>query len=171
MTSRADEYSNLFASFVVQQEDAKESLERRSNDLLRGIAAVITILVAVAAIAGGDAGDLLKGWEVWLVPTSLTAFLAAGVLALIVLVPRKYESAQYEQFYHLFTRSGFIEHWQDPDPRRADITRLRIAEANLVLAKRARDANQSKAKTLVGSMWCAFAGVASLAYALALAIT
>lgn len=161
----------MFASFVEDQEAVKVSLEGRANDVLKGIGAVITVLVAVAALAGTDVDGALNGWERWLVAGALVGLLLASVLALVVLVPRRYESLKYKFFDDVLTRDGFVEHWRNPDPRRADITRFRFAEANLLLAKKARDVNQTKAKLLVWSLGCAFSGIAALAFALAFGIT
>jgi len=112
----------------------------------------------------------MTGWELVAVFIAFGGFLISGLLALLVLVPRKYEAARYEQFDPVVSRAGYEHHWRNPDPSIAYITRHRIAAADLHIAKNARDVNQKKAKLLVAATVFAFGGVAPLGATLLVAL-
>lgn len=157
MTELTGEAGAVFGAYVSEQlleeRARKTSLEARGLALITTSGAFTTLVLGIAALAGGD--NLPDVSRVLLI-LSLAAFLIAAVMGVVVNKPADYDEPSADSLRDTLARFG------DRDRATGEKT---VADSRLDVLKAARQRNETKAERLLWGAWAQIAALGSVAVA------
>ena len=153
----APEVTHLIRDQLDREEATKTSLETRAGNVISSAGALVTLLFALTALVARPPDFQLPTLARVFIGGALIAFLAAAVLAIIVIRPRAYNAIDVQSLKEMTEDYA----WNSP----LAIGGPRIANALIVVIDGARRANKLKARYLVSAITSEVVAVIILAMA------
>ncbi|MEU9631372.1 hypothetical protein ACFZDB_20900 [Streptomyces luteogriseus] len=142
---------NLIDAELDVERTRKTSLEARGLAVITGSGTLVTLMLAVAALAMGKEKQAVSGWPEWILALSVLLFVLAACFGIAVNAPSRYFRIDPASLSGLITR----EEWGEPghDAER-ELTAARLAELS-----DARTRNEKKARRVLAAISCQVVGV------------
>ena len=155
-------YGRLIDDQMSQERQRKASLESRGITVITTSSALATLLFALTAGLTSASKFKLPGSARLPLVLTLTAFVLAAALGLIVNIPLKYR----EPTAHGLEKLRKPVYWSAP----AQVGQLRVVQVQIASLKAARVANRIKVGFLLGAIAFELLAVIFLAWAIGLII-
>jgi hypothetical protein len=134
----------LIQDQFLQEQGIKDSLESRASAVIASAGTLVTLLFALVALVTKPGQYSLPATSRFLIGVALVAFLAAAVLAILVIRPRVYGAVDEQSLHDLAKKSAYSTPASVGEPH--------IADAIIDLITKARAANARKAHFLTASV-------------------
>ena len=148
----------LIQDQFLQEQGIKDSLESRASAVIASAGTLVTLLFALVALVTKPDQYSLPAASRFLIGAALVAFLAAAVLAILVIRPRVYGAVDEQSLHDLTKKSAYSTPASVGEPL--------IADTIIDLIAKARGANASKAHFLTASVVAEVIAVAVLGSAI-----
>jgi hypothetical protein len=147
-------YDDLLKQLLTEEDTRKQSLEQRGLQVVSGVGALVTLLLALIGLAVNGETAVPAATR-WLLILGVGAFVAAGVFAILTNKPHGYQVFGQAALDRMVDRTF----WDGDET----IAAWRVAQLRVQLIKQARSNNQQKARRLRQAIYAAGAGIGFLA--------